>query len=249
MKSFLAAVTFLTVLPLPSRYEIGEKEHGASLIYYPVVGLLLGLVYCGIYKLMAILMTPFATASVIIVVMSAISGALHIDGLADSFDAFMSQGSKERALEIMKDSSAGPMGVFAIFAVLLIKFAALTSIKPSIVCTALLIAPIMARCAMMIAIASFPYVRSYGGLGTPLIDHAGKKHAVIGLLFALVAGAYIGGGAGVFATVVMLAVTIVFSYYSTRRVGGMTGDTYGALCEITEAVVMLALAGYLVGNL
>ena len=247
MKRFLAAVSFLTIFPVPARYQAGEEEHGGSILYYPLVGLALGFLFCMLYTFMHGLMTPFATASVMVVVMSAVSGALHIDGLSDTFDAFMSQGSKERALEIMKDSSAGPMGVFAIISVLLIKFSAIVSINPSSVCTALLIAPLMGRCAMVIAIVAFPYVRS-DGLGTALIKNAGMKHAVLGGLFSLAAGAYFGGGAGVFATAVMLAVTILFGIVSKRRIGGMTGDTYGALCEITEAIVLLGMAGYLAGR-
>jgi adenosylcobinamide-GDP ribazoletransferase len=180
---------------------------------------------------------PLLLAALLLLGWTGLTGALHLDGLADSADAWVGGlGDRERTLAIMKDPRSGPMGVTAVVLVLLLKFAALASLP--LVDTAMWLAPMLARAAITAAFLSTPYVRSEG-LGSALTK-APRLACMVGV-FAAVAVAACSGWHGVRA---LLAVSVVFAcwrFACVRRLGGMTGDTLGALAEIAEVAVLVAL--------
>jgi adenosylcobinamide-GDP ribazoletransferase len=236
MRSLLAALGFLTRVPVPAWAFRDAQATQASLAWYPAVGLLVGGVLWSLAWIVSGL-PPLLLAALLLLVWTGLTGALHLDGLADSADAWVGGlGDRERTLAIMKDPRSGPMGVTAVVLVLLLKFAALASLP--LAGTALWLAPMLARTAITAAFLSTPYVRS-DGLGSAL-THAPRVACMVAALAAVVLAAFCGWH-GVRA---LLAVSVVFAcwrYACMHRLGGMTGDTLGALTELAEAAVLVVL--------
>jgi adenosylcobinamide-GDP ribazoletransferase len=237
MKGFFAALGFLTIIPAGVGVGGGESLQ-KSFRWFPAVGLLIG---CGLalaHYGLTMALPPAPVAALIAVLMSAVSGGLHIDGLADTADGLLSGASRERVIEIMKDSRSGAMAVFAVASVLIIKSAAIFSLKADWAVAAILLSPLAGRVAIYNAMVSVPYVAGAGGLG-----HAfgtGGLWDKIASATILLASGFIGAGiAGIWWAVSLYAVWAIFSAWLVKRIGGMTGDNYGALCEITETASLL----------
>jgi adenosylcobinamide-GDP ribazoletransferase len=237
MRGLLVAIGFLTRLPVPAKVFDDASGRSNSLAWYPVVGLLIGGLLWALSWVLAAT-PPMLAAALLLAVWVALTGALHLDGLADSADAWVGGlGDRERTLAIMKDPRCGPMGVVALVLVLLVKFAALASLPPA--SGALLLAPVLARASLTAAFLSTPYVRS-GGLGSGLTA-APRTACLLGLAFAVAVG-IAGGWRGVSAIAVTLVVFALWRVACMRRLDGMTGDTCGALTELVEVAVLLAFA-------
>lgn len=213
-----------------------------SLYYYPVVGFLIGAGLALIAWLSNWLQLGWGGDAVVIVSWIVISGGLHLDGLMDSADGLFSGRERDKKLEIMKDSRVGAMGGIALVSVVLLKFALLTSIPYPAKLGALLIAPAMGRCMMVAAILLFPYARTGPGLGKCFGPEAGKEKlwgAIAFLLLGTILAAQLLG-------LVFIAITALLvsqaALWINNVLGGQTGDTYGALCEITETVFLLTTA-------
>ena len=236
MRSLLAALGFLTRVPVPAWVFKDAQATKTSLAWYPAVGLLIGGVLWSLAWLGSTL-PPMLLAALLLLVWTGLTGALHLDGLADSADAWVGGlGDRERTLAIMKDPRSGPMGVIAVVLVLLLKFAALASLPPAH--TAIWLAPMLARAAITTAFLCTPYVRSQG-LGSALTDSP-RAACLIGV-FAALAVAACSGWHGIRG---LLAVSVVFAcwrFACMRRLGGMTGDTLGALTELAEVAVLVML--------
>jgi len=237
MRALLAAIGFLTRIPVPAYALSGLSSPSSQLAWYPAVGLLIG----GVLACIAWLLSsaaPLLAAALLLVAWVALTGGLHLDGLADMADAWVGGlGDRERTLAIMKDPRSGPMGVAAVVLVLLLKFAALASLAHP--ATALWLAPLLGRAVLTAAFMTTPYVRS-GGLGSVLLG-ASRKACVISVTVALVV-ALCAGGAGLRAVIATLVVLGCWRWSCLHRLGGMTGDTCGALTELTEAAVLVVLA-------
>ncbi|WP_243050944.1 adenosylcobinamide-GDP ribazoletransferase [Dyella sp. RRB7] len=237
MRGLLVAIGFLTRVPVPAKVFDDASGPAHSLAWYPLVGLLIGGVLWGLSWLLAAA-PPVLAAALLLAAWVALTGALHLDGLADSADAWVGGlGDRERTLAIMKDPRCGPMGVVALVLLLLLKFAALASLPPA--SGALLLAPMLARASLTAAFVSTPYVRG-GGLGSALTA-APRTACTLGLGFAVVV-ALAGGWRGVGALAVTAVMFMLWRQACLRRLGGMTGDTCGALTELVEAAVLVALA-------
>lgn len=238
MRALLVAIGFLTRLPVPASVFDDARAQSRSLAWYPLVGAILG----GLLCLLAWLLQqapPLLSAVLLLLAWVSLTGALHLDGLADSADAWIGGlGDRERTLTIMKDPRSGPAGVVALVLALLLKFAALASL-PAPAWTALLLAPLLARAALTLAFLSTPYARS-SGIGRALVD--APRAAAIAALLAGAAACALAGGRGALALAVAVLVFLLWRRACLRRLQGMTGDTCGALAEITEAAVLVALA-------
>lgn len=238
MRALLVAIGFLTRLPVPASVFDDARAQSRSLAWYPLVGAIVG----GLLCLLAGLLQhapPLLSAVLLLVAWVCLTGALHLDGLADSADAWIGGlGDRERTLTIMKDPRSGPAGVVALVLVLLLKFAALASL-PAPAWIALLLAPLLARAALTLAFLSTPYARS-GGIGRALVD-APRAAAIVALLAGAAACA-LADWRGALALAVAGSIFLLWRQACLRRLQGMTGDTCGALAEITEAGVLVALA-------
>ena len=241
MLPFWIALQFLSSLPIRLPGMPAPQELGRSLLFYPLVGLLFGGILWGLNWLM--LGAPLLLhAALLLTVWVLLSGALHLDGLADSADAWLGGfGDRERTLTIMKDPRSGPMAVVTLVLVLLLKFAALLALIEQQHALALIIVPLLGRSALLGLFLTTPYVRA-GGLGQALADHlprsAGKQVlAVSGLACVLIAGL-----SGFFALVLAVVLFAWLRRVMLRRLGGTTGDTAGALLELLEVAMLVGLA-------
>jgi adenosylcobinamide-GDP ribazoletransferase len=236
MRGLIAAIAFLTRVPMPSRIWAKASKPPVQLPWYPVVGLLIGAVLSGLACLLS-RESPLLASALVLLVWVGITGGLHLDGLADSADAWVGGlGDRTRTLEIMKDPRSGPMGVTAIVAVLLLKFAALAGRPESI--AALWLAPLLGRGALTLAFMSTPYVRS-GGMGSGLAD-APRGACMAALLLTVLLPL----GFGMDGVRALVTAAVIFSFWRwsvMHRLKGMTGDTCGALTELIEVAVLVAL--------
>lgn len=246
----VAATRFLSVLPLPGvsqRFETSNtaEQTGVSRLklgsaYFPCVGLLLASLLYLLQLLFGLLLPRLALAAVLVVALVLLTGGLHVDGLMDTCDGLFGGRTPERRLAIMRDSRVGSFGVLGGVCVLLLKFALFASVEPHILSLALFVVLPCARWAMVLALRVFPSARP-GGLGATFRQSVTMSSLIIAgataLLLALIAGHVVGALVWITATLMAL----LLGLWVTRLIGGLTGDSYGAIEEITEVVVLLLL--------
>lgn len=244
MRSFLAAVKFLTAVPVPWSWTGGERSLSRSVPWFPVVGLAcggaLGAVCLGLERILPSL----PLSALLVAMMAGVSGGLHLDGLSDTADGLLSSRPRERALEIMKDSHVGAMGVIAIVMVVLAKFALLASVSDDARWRLVVLAVLAGRCGFPIVMMLLPYARPQGGLATvfaaSLLPAARRWGTFVWAAVIAPGGGYlIAGWVGLSAGAAAVALVLLLAGYSRYRLGGYTGDTLGAGCEVVELVPLL----------
>jgi len=250
IKAFLIALQFLTRFPLwRNRHadeEMSAQDLGRSMLYYPLVGLLIGLLLAGAALLLSDLTLQAHGRQIIAAILLAlwvgITGALHLDGLADSADAWLGgYGDRERTLAIMKDPYCGPAGAVTLMLLLLLKFVALAALLDT-VWWALVWAPLLGRSAVLLLFLTAPYVRP-NGLGS--IPAANLPRAAAWSVLALVGVALLIVTVYFQLVLPLLCIVLVFfflRYLMQQRLGGLTGDTAGAMIEVVEMSWLVALA-------
>jgi adenosylcobinamide-GDP ribazoletransferase len=243
----LAALRFLTVLPVRHGAADDGRCFAGSLFYFPLIGLGIGLLTALADALLGCILPQAVVALVAIVMLAGISGFLHIDGLADTADGLLSSRPREQKLVIMRDSRTGAMGVTAIVLVLLGKYAALASTDAALVPAALVLMPLAGRCALVFAMAMLPYARPEGGLGALFYSRNTRMAAGVSVLMLLMVLFLFSQFAwfhwqNVVAIGIALAGTVLlFSAWCRKSLGGATGDTLGAVCELSELMVAIAI--------
>ena len=244
MKPLFAALRFLSILPVPQSWSGQGAELSRSVKFFPVVGLIMGAIMA--LAAWSISFIPqVVTAAIVVILQVVITRGLHLDGLADTADGFWSVSDRARMLEIMKDSYTGAMGVIAIVSALLLKFACLVVLDLNTLWRAVLLMTVVSRCMMTIPISVFPYARKEGGLGRIFYETRSPVHAIWAVVFALASGWFIVGPAGLTAVIAAVIATATFGFYCKWKIGGATGDTIGATCEITEIVTLLVICNFL----
>jgi len=246
IRPFFIAIQFLTRIPTPQMDNISEKEIGHSLLFYPLVGFIIGLLLVAIaWSTNGV--SSFLSAALLLTVWVLITGALHIDGLADSADAWIGgNGDKERTLKIMKDPSSGPVAVTIVILILLLKLTAIESIISTGDILLLILAPIMARAYMPLLLLNTPYVRN-NGLASAIINNLPSVRHIYGIsylvaLFVCITGFYFFGIGGTTIIIISLAVFILARKLMQKRIDGTTGDTAGAMLEVIETVTLITIA-------
>lgn len=238
---FWVAMQFLTRLPVPLRQQPDDRMLGGSMLYYPLIGLLIGLL---------LLLVAYLTqnnqvllqATLVLVIWVAITGGLHLDGLADVVDAWVGgQGDRQRTLSLMKDPTCGPMAVSALVLLLLLKLAALHSLLSHGAADLLLLVPAVGRGALVAAFIYIPYIRPQG-LGMALASSLPVARARRVLLAGAVLAVAVWGLPAAGMLFVATLLFMLWRWELLRRIGGLTGDTAGALCEMTETAVLLLAA-------
>ncbi|MBO8163644.1 MAG: adenosylcobinamide-GDP ribazoletransferase [Brevibacillus sp.] len=239
MNAFFQAVSFLTRFPVP-RHRFSAADWQRSVAYYPLVGAIIGLALWGFATLMPFLFSPLLTAVLTLVFWIFITGGLHLDGWMDLADGLGSSRPRDQILRIMKDSRVGAMGVLAAIGLLLIKGAAIHDLLALHLEASLLLVPAIARTNLLLAIRCWPYLREDGiGSGMRAGLNGGKLFA--GYLLLVLLGWLGGGYKLLIVTLLALLYVVGFSMYVCRRLGGYTGDAYGALIESTETVSLLLI--------
>lgn len=237
MNGFWAALQFLTVFPTPLKGSADDKTIGMSLVYFPLVGLLLGVILFGLhYSLTFILPAPIVCA-LLIMSLAILTGGHHIDGFMDSCDGIFGGKDREERLAIMGDTRVGAFGVTGAFLLLLAKYVTILS-APAL--PALLLMPAMGRWAMTFAIFSFPYAR-VSGLGLSFKQGMTWQKFAIASFIALALSLLLMGWKGILLLGALGAVIYGAGRFTQSRIGGLTGDSYGAINEIAEVMTLLLI--------
>jgi adenosylcobinamide-GDP ribazoletransferase len=242
LKSPLAALAFLTWFPATRLRDRSQQDISNSRIYFPLVGLLLGAALVVVELGASFVFPPHLTAALLVVLMLVVTRGLHIDGLMDVCDGLFGGATPERRMEIMRDSRVGAFAVAGAGGVLLLKYGALVSLLalgPPGKELALLLFPMISRWTMVAALAAFPYARSQG-MGSPF--HQGNiwPATILAAAAAGLAAVLIGGIGGVGILVGATCMAWVLGRGMFKMLGGLTGDTYGAINELVEAAVLAA---------
>lgn len=224
------ALAFLTIVP--AGHAAGRKA-GYAFAWFPLVGLAIGLLLWGAALVMPAALAPY----VVLLLWVVLTGALHLDGFGDACDGLLATTTPERRLEIMKDPRTGAWAVVGLVLLLLGKFVAIDQAAPIL----LLVAPVAGRWAMVAAAAGFPYART-SGLGGFFRDGLGRRQVIAATLTALIVVAVVAWFEPHCLLALVVAPLLVFAggRWAARRLGGgLTGDVYGALCELTELLFLV----------
>ncbi|UCD55423.1 MAG: adenosylcobinamide-GDP ribazoletransferase [Candidatus Omnitrophota bacterium] len=240
MKRFFIALQFLTILPIRIKAEIKEKDFGRSLAYFPIVGLLLGLVLVSV--LFAFNFLPgFVTAALMLTISVIITGGIHLDGFADTCDGLYAGKSKQEALKVMRDPHIGAVGAISVASLLILKFALFYGISLNFLWKIPVIMAVWGRYSQVLSCYLSGYARE-NGKAKYFIEYASKRELFFSTVFTLALSVSLMKVKGLIVSVLTLAMLLLIINYIKRRIGGMTGDTIGATSEITEmAVLFLAL--------
>lgn len=239
MRKLLLAISFLTIIPAYGNRLADEKELAGSLAFYPLVGFLIGSLLAGMAALHYRLALGLSGDALIIVVWIITTAGLHLDGLMDTADGLFCGQDREGKLEVMRDSRVGAMGVITLMAVLILKLAFLNSLSYADKMWILAICPAFGRGMMVLAIYIFPYARSGGGLGRSFAEQAHWVHILIALLTLAAVTFGLGGSTGLILLGLAIIPVAIVAGWTARQLGGLTGDNYGAIGELSETIWLI----------
>ena len=235
MRDLRLAIGFLTVLPFAPR---DPAVMGPARAYFPLVGLALGGILAGLDIAASEVLPSPVVGALIVVALLVLTRAIHTEGFLDSCDGLLGGHTPERRLEILRDTHVGAFAVIGCAALLILKWTLLTSISGDIRLGLLIVFPCLSRFGMVATMATFPYAREQG-LGTAFKTGAKRWHVVFGLATAAVAGGALLGIAGLVLLGAVSSASLALGRWISGMLGGMTGDTYGAVNELAEVTVLL----------
>ena len=252
MKKILLAFQFLTIIPVKEMKDVSEKEIGGASIFFPLTGFVQGVLFVVSAGLFLKIFPPELANGLLILVIVATSGGLHLDGLADTFDAIALRGDREKKLLVMKDSTIGPVGVIAIVLALLLKFLALNSLIHYSLFTihySLFLMPVLSRWVMVTAIFHGKSARQ-DGIGKIFIENTKLKELVIATLLVigfwlLVVSFLLSSLFTIHYSLFLVSISVLYIFslvsvwFCNKKFGGMTGDTFGAVSEISEILFLI----------
>ncbi len=241
MRLYLIAMQFLTIIPLPFDTRCRREDLGRSLAFFPLAGATIGALVAVADRLISPLMPVSLKDAILIAIISIITGALHLDGLADVSDAIASRAGRERFLEIMKDPRVGAAGASAIALDLLLKWQALVAIPEKSKCESLLVFLTLSRFGQVITVVAAEKAANEG-LGASFISGAGKRELLVAgsITIAVCYAAFASKGILLFAAVA--AMTLALKEWLRKKSGGITGDIIGCISEINETAVLILIA-------
>lgn len=239
--SFLAALQFLTSIPLPVQREASPEPLGRSTAYFPIIGLIIGIILACLHWLLNFILPSAVVNALLIVALVIITGALHLDGFVDTCDGIAGHKTIEERWRVMHDSRAGAFGIVGVVLLLLVKYVTLNSIPPTFMMATLLFMPVVSRWAMVYAIFAYPYARP-SGLGTAFKKKTRWPQFTAATLITIVVASALFplfSLAGLLFMFGIWIITVIFSIYLKRKFSGLTGDTYGAINEVAEVMVLV----------
>ena len=234
----LAALQFLTILPVKRNFT--SEQIGRSTVWFPVVGFIIGAILFGLHYVLELILPAALVNALLIAVLVILSGGLHLDGLSDTVDGLAGHRTPERRLEIMRDSHIGAIGAVGLFLFLIIEYVSLNSIPDKYLPFTLLLAPAVSRWTMVYAIFVFPYARPEG-LGKAFKQAVGRSEFLIATFLTLLLAVILFPTAGPVIAAGTWIIISLAALYIKRQIGGLTGDTYGAINEIALITVLLAI--------
>ncbi len=243
---FLAALSFLTIIPLPHKRGASPEEVGCSTAYFPVVGVIIGLILAGLNWLLGLFLPSAVVNGLLIVSLVVISGALHIDGFVDTCDGIAGHKTVEDRWRVMRDSRAGAFGIVGAVLLLLVKYVSLSSVPETLLMATLVLMPVVSRWAMVYAVFAYPYARPEG-LGRAFKQGTSWQRFTIATIITLAVAIglarlanityfYLAGSAII---VGIWVIVVAMASYFKGKFSGLTGDTYGAINEVAEVCVLI----------
>jgi len=245
IKRLVLMLQFFTSIPIKLKLSANDEDFGKGLVFAPFVGLIIGAILASAsYVLLFIFPRPMV-AAIAVVLYIIITGGLHLDGLGDTFDGIFSNRSKERILEIMRDSRVGTNSVLAVVSVLLLDYVALSQINSTYFLRIILLMPVAGRIGSIIGAAVSKYARQGEGLGKSFIEYCGKKEMFWGLIIYIVISLL----AFDYKLWIVLLVTPISAFLFvkglSRKIGGATGDVLGAVCELNQCIFVVVACAIL----
>ena len=235
---FLIALQFLTQCPVRLGAEPNDEAIGKSVLFYPIIGFLIGLLLAALSWLLNDT-PPIVAAALILIFWVFITGGLHLDGLADSADAWVGgMKDRDRTLAIMKDPNCGPAGVAAIVLLLLLKFVTVYTLLMAGEWAILILAATLGRTILPLLFLTTPYVRP-NGLGSILVKEMPQRPTIAMVSLTAVLIPLVLGINSLWMLAIITGIFLIFRHLMLRRIGGTTGDTAGSLVEIIETSVLL----------
>ncbi len=239
MRGFLLALQFLTIIPIGARLSIDKNKLHQVVVYFPLVGLLLGLILSGVSSLLSLIpLEKFLTNAILVILLIILTGGLHLDGLADTFDAFLSRKSKPEMLKIMRDSHIGVMGVLSLISIILIKISLFCSLDLSLKNASLILMCLLSRYSLVFSMFSFPYAREEGKAKT-FIEGMNFKIFGLATTIALFCVIILWQLIGLLVFILVMIFVFLIGKFITKKIGGITGDSLGAINELVEVFVLL----------
>ncbi len=238
MTRFLAALQFLTIIAVPWRREVKADEIARSAGYFPVIGFIIGLILVGLNWIFGLLLPPVVANALLLASLAVISGAMHLDGFADTCDGLVGHKTVEERWQVMRDSRAGAYGIVGVVLILLVKYVSLSSIPADLMMMTLILMPVISRWTMTYAIFAYPYARP-SGLGKSFKQGTTWPRFTMATVIAVAVVAVIGQLAGLAVLFLVWLVTVVIAAYFKSRFQGLTGDNYGAINEVAEVSVLI----------
>jgi len=246
-KAFLA-LQFLTRIPIPLAVSYSEERFAGTPRYYPLVGMLIGSICAIIYFATQTVLSQHLAVALSVVCGILLTGAFHEDGLADTFDGIGGGQTKEQALSIMKDSRLGTYGTLAIVSVLALKMLAMAELPAKVLVVSFISGHGLSRLSSVIVMASSQYVRDHG-TGKPVASGVNRTSLIINLLTGLVCvlllSFVVSAGAVYFSVIGLVIGHGLMRWFYTGKIGGYTGDTLGAVQQMSELGFYLGLAAWL----
>jgi adenosylcobinamide-GDP ribazoletransferase len=239
MGSLILAVRFLTVVPMPGREAPGPSALARAAWWFPVVGLLLGLGLAGALLILGALFPPLVSVVLLVTIWKAVTGGIHLDGLADSLDG-LAGSDPVRRLAIMRDSRIGVFGAVGLILCLLLAVTALADLPTSVRARLVVLAPVVGRVAPLLVGAWLRPATPGQGLGAAFVAGLSRWAGPLWGLAGLALGAAMLGPWGAVIAGVAWIVMMLGAGFAARRLGGLTGDVLGAIVELAELGVLLA---------
>lgn len=235
---FLNALRFLTIIPVPGDENVKVQDLGRSTAWFPLVGAVLGGLLLFLHGVLSFLFQPMLSSALVVTLWVILTRGFHLDGLGDTLDGIGGGMTRESRLAIMKDSRLGTFGALALVCILLIKFAALNELKWQFLSKTLILAPILGRWGMVLAIRFFPSARP-GGMGATFRNSCTNREFIIGTASAVLLALLLTGIYGFFFLFLSGCAALAGAWFLSRSLGGLTGDSYGAICETGEITILL----------
>jgi adenosylcobinamide-GDP ribazoletransferase len=239
--SFLAALQFLTSIPVPLKHELSPEQLGRSTAYFPLVGLIIGGILAALNWLLSFILPASVVNVLLIVALVIVTGALHLDGLADTCDGIAGHKPVEERWRVMHDSRTGAFGVVGIALLLLVKYVSLNNIPPVFMTAVLLFMPVVSRWTMVYAIFVYRYARPTG-LGTAFKNATRWPQFTAATIFTLALATALYPLFSITGFLLIFGVWIIttaLSFYFMYKFDGLTGDTYGAINEVAEVMTLV----------
>ena len=237
---FWIAWQFLTIFPGPTIKDDKGRGLGSSLPWFPVIGLVLGGILLGLDQLFDLFLPQFLASALLLVTLVILTGSLHLDGFMDTCDGFAVKTSAADRLKVMADSRVGGFGVAGACCLILLKFASIVSLPEDLRAVGVLLMPVIARWSVAYVILAFPSARK-GGLGDYFKENA--SWIMIPIITIITLGIAVGflSWIGVVLMAAIWMIVFLIAKGLSILLGGLTGDTYGAIIELTEVFTLIAI--------